>query len=141
MTDLTNLTNDQLRRMVELLHESGQRLLVACRFLNEGARIDAQWPMNVGVGLRTDAERIRHEPREPDHAAKALADRKTVEEWVKATENARCIEVWSGTNGHHCRLFSSGAGDKRASLVFRSEIHGTQEASFAAAAEWVRGQG
>lgn len=46
----------------------------------------------------------------------------------------------SGTNGHHCRLFSSGAGDKRSSLVFRSEIHETQESAYAAAAEWVRRQ-
>lgn len=67
-------------------------------------------------------------------------DRRTVEEWVEATDNARCFEVWSGTNGHHCRLFSSVAGNKRAHLVFRSEIHDTQGASYAAAAEWVRGQ-
>lgn len=91
MIDLTNLTNEQLRRMVELLHESGLRLLVAYDILSKGAHIDSWVPLREGIDLRTDAERIRHEPRETDPAAKALADRKTVEEWAKATENARCV--------------------------------------------------
>lgn len=64
MIDLTNLTNEQLRRMVELLHESGWRLLIAYDILSKGTRIDSWVPLRKGIDLRTDAERIRHEPRE-----------------------------------------------------------------------------
>lgn len=226
MTDLTNLTHEQLRRMVELLNESGQRLLVACRFLNEGALIDSHGPMSVGIDLRTDAERIAHEPHEPDarhliidakqkdvdylrgverkltrqlerarkerdtaeterarlqrlfddaggeeynvlalvdhyqsdwfrmekellDAQKALADRKTVEEWavVETDEidpdtrtvthgRRRGVEYHWSPFGHYVNLTEDHR--KRVELSARGD---TADLAYAAAAEWVRGQG
>lgn len=69
MTDLTDLTHEQLRRMVELLRESGQRMLDAYRQLHGGALIDSHGPMSVGIDLRTDAERIAREPRDSSRSA------------------------------------------------------------------------
>lgn len=149
MTDLTNLTHEQLRRMVELLHESGQRMLDAYGLLHGGALIDSHGPMRVGIDLRTDAERIGHEPRETDPTAKSLADRKTVEEWavVETDEidpdtravthgRRRGAEYHWSPFGHYVNLTEDHR--KRVELSARGD---TADLAYAAAAEWVRGQG
>lgn len=146
--NLENLTRDQLRRMVDLLHESGQRMLDAYGLLHAGALIDSHGPMNVGIGLRTDAERIAYELREPDPGAKALADRRTVEEWavVETDEidpdartmihgRRRGVEYHWSPFGHYVNLTEDHR--KRVELSARGD---TADLAYAAAAEWVRGQ-